>query len=244
MKKALIWGLWLVFFGTSLWAAPRKKNGSGCLHSQKEYQKAFRDPKALEKQNFAIDFWKLTRVNNDQSLKDMVHRGELVGVVPDTPTYYLDPRFPEELRYLRLFARWFFGEFAEKFYQGTQSKKIRLNVNRKTGQVRVTVHGQIKRVKLTSLVRTPDYQELLLKRLPDGQAGSATADDPRQSSHLAGATFDISTKDWSRSELCWALDYLYEAQTVDLLINVIWEPRNHVLHIMVFPDATLTDHIG
>lgn len=244
MKKALIFGLWLVFLSTSLGAAPKKKKVTGCLHSQKEYQKVFRDPKALEKQNFAIDFWKLARVNDDQSLKDMAHRGELVGVVPDTSTYYIDPRFPEELRYLRLFARWFFGEFAEKFYQETQSKKIRLNVNRKTGQVRATVRGQIKRVKLTSLVRTRDYLELLRKRLSEGQVGSAMANDPRQSSHLAGTTFDVSTKDWSRSELCWALDYLYEAQTVDLLINVIWEPRNHVLHIMVFPDATLTDHIG
>lgn len=244
MKKALIFGLLLVFSGTSLWAASIKKKATGCLHSQQEYQKIFRDPKALEKQNFAVDFWKLTRVNDDQGLQDMVQRGELVGVVPDTPTYYIDPRFPEKLRYLRLFARWFFREFAEKFYQETQSKKIRLNVNRKTGQVRTTVHGQIKRVKLTSLVRTPDYQEFLIKLLPEGQAGTAVMNDPRQTSHLAGATFDISTKDWSRSELCWALDYLYEVQMTDLLINVIWEPRNHVLHIMVFPDATLTDHIG
>ena len=239
MKKLWIFGLGLLLAGNNLWAAPK----TGCAHSQKEYRRVFRDPKSLEKQNFAISLWKFKRVEDLKTLEVMAQTGELIGIAPSTTFYYIDPRFPERLRFIRLFARWFLDDFSEEFFQSTQAQKMRKVINRKTGQVKTTVQGRIKRVKVTSLVRTRDYQEVLIGRLPNGQAGSAVADDPRETSHLAGTTFDVSIRDWTKSELCWALDYLYEVQVKEQLISVIWEPRNYALHIMVFPAPTSTGHI-
>lgn len=214
----------------------------GARHSQAEFRTAFKDPRALEKQNFVIDLWGLERVEDEEDLRLLVAAARLIPVPSSGEGYYLDPRLSKKTHFARTFTEEFIGQFAKDFHEETQAGKIRLITNAKTGKIRRSIKGRINRLKITGLVRNRPHQAKLVKRLPKGQAASDQNGPKCQSSHLAGTTFDLSIRDLSREEICWIQEYLYQRHEA-YKISVIWEEQSGVFHVMVFPYPTFTDHI-
>ena len=213
------------------------------LPSQAEFNRVFRDRHALDKQNFVVDFWDLERAEDAEDLKMLVEAERLVPVHASSPTHYLDPALNKRTWFARPFVRDFIKQFTEDFYFATQADKVKFVVNTNTGKVRKISKGTPKKIKITALVRDRRYQADLVKKLPKGQAASDQNGPRCQSSHLAGTTFDFSTKDFTLVEKCWVLQYLYRYQAIDK-INVIWEPKNNAIHVMVFPLPTSTEHLN
>ncbi|MDO8495536.1 MAG: DUF5715 family protein [bacterium] len=255
MKKWLLCLIAFALLGAAVEAKPRRKKKikiskvtekvlkcATNAHSSAEYWKTFRDKKALEKQNFVIDYWNLERMEDEGDMRMLVEAERLVPLPDISGAYYIDPHLTERTRFTRPSTAEFIEQFAANFYMATQADKVKFAFNRKTCLIKRTVKGKIKKIKISGLSRDRAYQENLVRRLPKGQAASEKNGVECQSSHLAGTTFDFSLKDLSREELCWVLGYLYQKQ-LNGQINAIWEVKNKVFHVMVFPSATFTDHI-
>lgn len=215
---------------------------SNALRSQAEFRAAFKDPKALEKQNFVIDLWNLERVEDERDLWLLTAAGRLVPVCFSGWGYYIDQNLSKKTHFVRDFTEGFIRQLAGDFYRATQLSKIRFITNPKTSRVRQVIRGEIRRLKITGLVRDRPYQARLVRRLPKGQAASDENGPKCQSSHLAGTTFDLSVRDLSAEETCWIQEYLYQKHNA-YRISVIWEEQSKVFHVMVFPFPTFTDHI-
>ena len=188
-------------------------------YSAKDFKEAFFGKYSLEKQNFVVDLWRLQRFENESEVKEAVRLKKLVSVPSSTQYFFVDPSLDKRTHFISPWTLVFINQLSKDFYEHTQKIKKRSK----------------KKVKITGLVRHRKYQKALARRNPNAIWDEENLD--RQSSHLTGATFDISTKDLIRDELCWLKEYLLELQNLNL-IHVRDEFYNNCLHVMVFPVPT------
>lgn len=167
---------------------------------------------SLRKQNYIADKYNLSRIKNEWELKALVgsESGFLVNVPDKGKHFYIDKRLVKNLRYLSPralgYLRLLAAEYAEYF-------------------------GGRERLKITSLVRTIEYQRRLSWRNPN----AVWSDDSElQSVHPTGFAFDISTKRMKQKQILWLAQFLAEDEKADI-IEATYEPRGNDFHIMVFP---------
>ena len=158
-------------------------------------------------QNDRADDDNLSRMADLAMLRDFVRHGYLVPVPTSTSGYYLN-EIPSEYRYARPWAKQFLTRIGRQF-------------NARFGH----------RLRVTSMVRTEERQ----LRIADWNANAADATGPMRSSHLTGATVDISKRFMSTAERRWMRDVLYSLRESGYLY-AIEEFGQPVFHVMVFRD--------
>jgi len=138
---------------------------------------------------------------------------EKVVQVRENPTYYLTVE--KRFRYARPWDIQFLNDISKKFY-GEFAKPW----------------------KVTELVRTEQYQKLLVRRGITHADGSSP---DRRSAHLVGA-IDISKRGLTDDEVKWLRDELVYWESEER-IEATEEIYNNVFHIMVFPSYAGPDVI-
>lgn len=167
-----------------------------------------------KKQNHVANKGSLSRMRDLSDLKKFVRLGLLVPVT-NTTSYELGPY----LGYLDP------GNSAWYRYSRPWTKRF---LDRELGAGhRATGH----RFKITSLVRTKMYQKKLVKKGANAISGKKWW---MQSSHLTGATVDISYKDMSPKAQRWLEKRLLQLERRGL-IEATKEHRSLCFHIMIFP---------
>lgn len=167
-----------------------------------------------KRQNRVANKAHLSRLRNIKDIQKLV-RKDLLVEVKDTPAYYLG-------RYLGYLdapnAAWyrFTRPWTKRFLERVLGAGHRL-----TGE----------RFKVTSLVRTKIYQRKLVKKGANAISGSGWW---RQSSHLTGATIDISYKNMSPKARRWLEKKLLILERKGL-VEATKERRSYCFHVMVFP---------
>lgn len=148
----------------------------------------------------------LSRMTNVAMIQRFARRGYLVPVPTSASSYYLHAIRPPE-RYSRPWTKLF--------------------LQRLSSQYEARFH---QRLRVTSLVRTVGSQERLARW--NGNAADATGDD--RSSHLTGATIDISKRWMSPAGEEWLRETLYSLREAGYLyaIEEFYQPT---FHIMVYP---------
>jgi hypothetical protein len=164
-------------------------------------------------QNERANDYHLSRMRNIAMIRRFHADGLLVSVPARTRFYYLH-RIPAAYRYLRPWARTFLDRLSREFY--------------------ATFH---QRLRVTSMVRTVALQRRLLHR--NGNAANATG--AYRSSHLTGATLDISKHFMGPREQAWMRHVLYRLANRGYLY-AIEEFEEPCFHIMVYP--TYADYVS
>lgn len=168
---------------------------------------------SLRWQNLFADRDGLERLEDEEDLKRLVRAGLLVPL-PENQHLAVDKRidkkgrhyFPPEYRFSLPQARVFLLRLGKDHYE-------------KFG----------KQLQVNSAVRTEEYQ----RRLRRGNRNAAKPEGEKASSHLTGATVDITKKGMSRSERKWMQKYLLVLER-EGFIEVIEESLGQdVFHIMV-----------
>lgn len=155
-------------------------------------------------QNQRADEDNLSRME-DRSMVERWARLELLERVPSkTSTYYLHS-VHDENRYLRPWAKLFLERLSRQ-YHARHSKPLRV----------------------TSLLRTADYQRSLSRR----NGNAASAEGPKRSAHLTGACLDISKKGMTGAQRAWVRSVLSSLKTKGYLYAVE-EYQQPVFHILV-----------
>jgi hypothetical protein len=158
-------------------------------------------------QNARADAYHLTRMRNRAMIVQFAEAGYLVSVRSRTRYYYLH-RVPSAYRYLRPWTKRFLDQISKDYYANFHQ-----------------------RLRVTSLVRTVEMQRRLAHR--NSNAADATGDD--RSSHLTGATLDISKHSMSWREKKWLRHELIELQKSGYLYAVE-EFHQPCFHVMVYPN--------
>lgn len=156
-------------------------------------------------QNSQADNDDLSRMENVTMLKRFVRGGYLVAVPLSTSTYYQEA-IPPSYRYARPWTRLFLARLGRQFYA-------------RFGD----------RLRVTSLVRTQETQ----LELADWNANAADATGPMRSSHLTGATVDISKRFMTAAERRWMRDVLYSLRESGY-VYAIEEFGQPTFHVMVY----------
>lgn len=164
-------------------------------------------------QNILADRYRLERMSNLAMVKKFIAKGKLVPVAKEGAHYFIDEHIgeldAENKNYYR-HARPFTRDFILKFSAD---------------------HAKFgKPIKATSLVRTVPYQQKL-RRI---NKNAAPATGKLRSTHLTGATVDISFEDMSPDEMKWADSELKSLMRQNK-IYYIREKTGGCYHIMVFP---------
>ena len=156
-------------------------------------------------QNTRADDDNLSRIQNVAMLNRFVRAGYLVSV-PASGSHYYVHGVPAQYRYTRPWTKLFLARLSRQYYA-------------KFG----------KRLRVTSLVRTEGRQ----RRLTRVNANAADAVGDSRSSHLTGATIDVSKRFMSAAERRWMRDVLYSLhqQGYVYAIEEFYQPT---FHIMVF----------
>jgi hypothetical protein len=167
----------------------------------------------LRCENILANRFRLKRLANLQTLKFWVKQGILVNVPDSGAHFYLDERLGERdvgnrafYKYIRPTTRDFICKIAADFSARFGGK-----------------------IKITSLVRTREYQKRL-RRNPN----AAPPSGGRASTHLTGATFDLSFREMSAAEAAWTWGYLRRGMLKKRLY-AIRERYGGCFHIFVFP---------
>lgn len=137
-------------------------------------------------------------------VRRFVRAGLLVSVPNQTRHYYLKS-IPAAYRYLRPWSKLFLTRLSAQFHARFRT-----------------------RLRVTSLVRTVSFQRSLARR----NRNAAAADGPRRSSHLTGATMDISKKGMTGAQLGWMRQVLSPLKAKGL-IHAIEEFQQGAFHVMV-----------
>ncbi len=164
-------------------------------------------------QNEHADEYHLSRMRNVAMIRRFHAAGLLVSVPSRTRFYYLH-RIPAAYRYLRPWAKTFLSRLSREFY--------------------ATFH---QRLRVTSLVRTVALQRRLLHRNPN----AAEATGSYRSSHLTGATLDISKHFMRPQGQAWMRHVLHELARRGY-VYAIEEFEEPCFHIMVYP--TYQDYVS
>jgi len=156
-------------------------------------------------QNRRADEEGLSRIQDLAMLRRFV-RAELLVPVPPRTRYYYTRYIPGHYHYLRPWSKLFLDRLSRDY------------------------HARFgKRLRVTSMVRTAALQKQLARR----NENAADAHGPRRSSHLTGATLDISKFGMSRQEIDWMRRRLHALKQQGCLYAVE-EFSQPTFHIMVF----------
>ena len=161
-------------------------------------------PGHLRRENAAASRDHLTRLRDLEMVRQFTRSGRLVPVAADAPTYYV-AGVPVALRVARPWTRQLIEHLAESLH---------------------ALFGT--RLRITSLVRTPSRQ-LALRRL---NINAAPAHGSVRSTHLTGATVDISTQPLSAREVAW-LRTVLRRLTADRMVHAIEEFNEPHFHVLV-----------
>jgi hypothetical protein len=164
-------------------------------------------PRSQVVQNQHADAEQLSRMRDDAMLRRFEEKGYLVKVPFETASYYLHS-IPGRLRYLRPWAKLFLERLSAQFHARFGA-----------------------RLRVTSLVRTMQRQRRLEAR--NGNAAAATG--PRSSTHLTGATLDISKRLMTRQQQAWVRRVLTSLKEGGYLY-AIEEFQQPAFHVMVYRD--------
>lgn len=168
-----------------------------------------RDPHSQELQNEMANRDNLSRIKNEVELEDFVERGLLIPL-PKTKSIKIDWRLDNDRRFCRPWTYQFLIDMGLAY-------KSRFK----------------KRLQVNSAVRTMEDQEKLRRK----NGNAAPAEGPLASSHLTGATVDITKKKMSHAGLAWMRTELGRLKILGL-IAVREEIHQPVFHIMVFKKYT------
>ncbi len=158
-------------------------------------------------QNERANAYHLSRMQNRAMIVKFFEDGYLSAVPPETKFYYLHD-IPPAYCYLRPWAKRFLDQIGREFY--------------------ANFHTQL---RVTSMIRTVELQRRLERR--NFNAAGATGMD--RSSHLTGATLDISKHSMDAREERWMRRKLIELQKNGYLY-AIEEFEQPCFHVMVFPN--------
>jgi hypothetical protein len=156
-------------------------------------------------QNRQADAQNLSRMLDTAMVRRFRRLGLLVPIRTSTSSYYLHA-IPSRLRYLRPWARLFLTRLSRQFHARFHT-----------------------RLRVTGLIRTAHYQ----RRLDVVNANAASATGPERSSHLTGATLDISKRFMSRAGQRWMRQVLSELRAQGVLY-AIEEYHQPCFHVMVY----------
>lgn len=161
-------------------------------------------------QNQQADSDNLSRMTSVRMLRRFEQKGWLVRVPASTSNYYVHS-VPATYRYCRPWTKLFLTRLSEQYHA-------------RFGD----------RLRVTSLVRTAGRQRALARR----NGNAADASGPERSSHLTGATIDISKRFMSHEERQWMRDVLYSLRQAGYLyaIEEFWQPTFHVMVYRNYPD--------
>jgi len=161
-------------------------------------------------QNTQADEDDLSRMEDVAMMRRFVKSGYLVPVPLSTRTYYLHD-IPRTYRYARPWTRLFLDRLSRQFYQ-------------RFGH----------RLRVTSMVRTEERQ----LELADWNANAADATGPMRSSHLTGATLDISKRFMTAAERRWMRDVLWSLRESGNVyaIEEFGQPTFHVMVYRSYPE--------
>lgn len=157
-------------------------------------------------QNERANAYHLTRMQNRAMIVKFVDDGYLSAVPQATRTYYLHD-IPPAYCYLRPWAKRFLDQVSGEFYANFHQ-----------------------RLRVTSMIRTVALQRRLERR--NFNAAEATGVD--RSSHLTGATLDISKHGMSWREERWMRRQLIVLEQ-EGYVYAIEEFHQPCFHVMVFP---------
>ena len=160
-------------------------------------------------QNAHADAEHLSRMRSIAMIRQFARQGYLVRVPARTRFYYLRS-IPSRYRYSRPWTKLFLDRLSREYYA-------------KFG----------KPLRVTSLVRTVSLQRRLERR--NGNAANATGS--HRSSHLTGATLDISKRYMTRAGENWMRDTLYALRQRGY-IYAIEEFEQPTFHIMIYRNYT------
>ena len=155
-------------------------------------------------QNARADDDNLSRMED----RDMVERWirlQLLEQVPTKTAHYYLHAVHDENRYLRPWAKLFLERLSRQFHARHR-----------------------KPLRVTSLLRTADYQ----RRLTGRNGNAAAAEGPKRSAHLTGACMDISKKGMTASQQAWLRSVLASLKAKGYLYAVE-EFKQPVFHILV-----------
>jgi len=154
-------------------------------------------------QNARANAEDLSRMRNARMVQRFRRLGLLVPVPAATSWYYLY-RIPARFHYLRPWARLFLNRLGREYHARFGA-----------------------RLRVTALLRTVRYEEYLDRR----NANAAPASGGDRSSHLTGATLDISKRFMSPAEEDWMRRVLFGLRRRSVLyaIEEFYQPCFHVM---------------
>lgn len=155
-------------------------------------------------QNKRADRDDLSRMKNVAMVKRFAKAGLLVRVPSSTRHYYLH-RVPHNYQYLRPWSKLFLERLSKQYFRK---------------------HNQ--RLRVTSMVRTVEYQNSLRLR----NVNAAPAVGFFRSTHLTGATLDISKKFMKPEGVKWMRRVL-QSLILKGFLSAVEEFRQPTFHIMV-----------
>lgn len=158
-------------------------------------------------QNARADADNLSRMRDVAMVQHFAQNGLLVHVPSNTHFYYLHA-VPSAYHYCRPWTKLFLDRLGREYYA-------------KFGQ----------RLRVSSLVRTVTRQLMLARR----NGNAADAFGALRSSHLTGATVDISKHSMSPAALSWMRDVLYSLRKRGY-VYAIEEFDEPTFHVMVYPN--------
>jgi hypothetical protein len=156
-------------------------------------------------QNDRADHDDLSRMRNTAMVQRFAQNGRLVRIPLNHRHYYIHD-VPAAYRYARPWTKLFLARLSRQYHA-------------RFGQ----------RLRVTSLVRTEGRQRYLAQV----NRNAASAHGVLRSSHLTGATVDVSKRFMSQSEVRWLRNSLYSLQSQGY-IYAIEEFGQPVFHIMVY----------
>ncbi len=161
-------------------------------------------------QNARADADNLSRMRDVAMVQRFAQNGLLVRVPSSTRFYYLHA-IPSAYRYCRPWTKLFLDRLGREYYA-------------KFGR----------RLRVSSLVRTVTRQLMLARR----NGNAADAFGALRSSHLTGATLDISKHSMSAAGRTWMRNVLYSLRKRGYLyaIEEFEEPTFHVMVYANYPD--------
>jgi hypothetical protein len=156
-------------------------------------------------QNKRADADDLSRMKDAAMVRRFAQAG-LVDRVPSRTKYYYTRYIPAQCSYLRPWSKLFLDRISRQYHARFKKK-----------------------MRVTSLIRTVAFQNSLQKR--NGNAASSYG--PRRSSHLTGATLDISKNGMRQAEIDWMRGVLHSLREKGH-IYAVEEFSQPTFHIMVY----------
>jgi hypothetical protein len=158
-------------------------------------------------QNARANAYDLSRMRSQAMIRRFHRAGYLVRVPSHTRFYYLHG-VSSVYRYLRPWTKLFLDRLSRQYYARFHQ-----------------------RLRVTSLVRTVPLQRRLTNRNPN----AVDATGPDRSSHLTGATLDISKRFMRPRGKRWVRNVLYRLKESGYLY-AIEEFHQPAFHVMVYPN--------